>query len=159
MSPIPDNVVDKVLYGNIKKEIHQELKKKNVRWGAYSSSLLVARYKKAGGRYISISISSSSSSSSPEKSKEKKKVVVGENDLKRWFEEVWIDICRSKPPGKIVACGRSSPDYVANKPIGVCRPLHRVSSKTPKTYYELTEEERKRACRKKHENPTKRYLF
>jgi len=80
-SKIPDNVVNKKLYSEIKTDIKKSIKGR--RWGAYDSGKLVRKYKSEGGKYSSRS---------------KKK-------LSRWYKEEWIDAC-SWP--KIKPCGNSS---------------------------------------------------
>lgn len=131
-SPIPENVLDKELYDSIKKEIHRELDKKGTRWGIYASSELVRRYKQKGGRY------------DPRHEKTKRQ------GISRWYQEIWIDICRSDPPQKLVPCGRQE---IQKESYPVCRPYRRVNTKTPITYNELTKEEIQRACRKKRKDP------
>ena len=122
----PDSVVNKALYIRIKSVMDREHKKTGKRWSAYSSGSLVKRYKKAGGKYRGAKPKSSGTS--------------------RWFRERWVDI--SHLP-KIVPCGRSkfSP---SGKTFPYCRPLYRVSAKTPKTVKELTKKEiASRVARKK----------
>lgn len=84
--------------------------------------------------------------------------------LARWYKEKWVNICEKKN-GKYKPCGRPSARRLSqlkqnkyfdknmtlfqrnNYPY--CRPLVRVSKKTPKTVGELTKKERKRRCSKK----------
>lgn len=134
MSPVPDNVLDKQLYQSIKEDIHQKLKLKGTRWGIYDSSELVRRYKEKGGRYDS------------RYGKTKKQGV------SRWYKQVWINICESEPPQKMVPCGRKNP---YSGPYPVCRPYYKISQKTPTTYNELTNDEIKKACKNKNKNPQK----
>jgi len=67
--------------------------------------------------------------------------------LKRWFEEKWINVCKLP---KIVECGRSKADF---KNYPYCRPLKRITNKTPKTAGELSIKEINRRCNKKRKNP------
>jgi len=135
METIPKNVVDKDLYANIKRQIQQDLKKKGSRWGVYASSLLVKIYKKMGGRYTT-------------------KQIGPLKGIERWYKEVWINICQSKPPQKIVKCGRKSNQSSTNYP--VCRPYKRVTSQTPTTYQQMKTENIQKICRDKNKNPSKK---
>jgi len=57
--------------------------------------------------------------------------------LKRWFKEKWTD-------EKGNACGSAK-----NKKTKKCRPSKRVSSKTPKTWKEMSPAEKKKAVAEK----------
>lgn len=57
--------------------------------------------------------------------------------LKRWFKEKWTD-----EKGNV--CGSSK-----NKKTKKCRPSKRVSSKTPKTWKEMSSAEKKKAVAEK----------
>ena len=57
--------------------------------------------------------------------------------LKRWFKEKWTD-----EKGNV--CGS-----VKNKKTKKCRPSKRVSSKTPKTWKEMSSAEKKKAVAEK----------
>ena len=57
--------------------------------------------------------------------------------LKRWFKEKWTD-----EKGNV--CGSST-----NKKTKKCRPSKRVSSKTPKTWKEMSPAEKKKAVAEK----------
>jgi hypothetical protein len=133
----PDNVVDPALYLRIKNKIHDQLKKKNVRWNAYSSGKLVREYKKAfakknrHNRRSPYKPTRSPRGSSP--------------SLSRWYKEEWIDACKYIA-GKHAPCGRA---HSSAKHLTYCRPLHRVSSSTPRTVSELTRAEIKRECKRK----------
>lgn len=137
MSPIPNNVVDKQLYGRIKEQIHQDLKAKNTRWGIYASSRLTKEYKKRGGRYVN-----------DKQYKNEKNELTG---LNRWYKQEWINICESEPPKKIVKCGRQN---IENK-YPVCRPYKRVSEKTPTTWEQMDHNEISRICNQKRRDPLK----
>jgi len=126
-SPIPDNVINKELYSQIKEEIRTSL---TTRWGAYASDRLVKTYLARGGRY----------------SGEKNNAV----GIKKWHKEKWGDICSSTPT-HFVPCGRTNME----KKIPVCRPFVKVDAKTPKTFGQLTSEEIKKACQVKRKNPSK----
>jgi len=131
MSPIPENVVDKRLYGTIKARIHEDLRRKGIRWGVYASGRLVREYKAAGGEFTD--------------SKKKEK------GISRWFMQRWINVCESRPPDKMVECGRN--DATKGR-FPVCRPYIRVSKDTPTTYDEVPKEEIAKACRRKRRDPS-----
>jgi len=128
-----DKVVNKALYDKIKKQMQQEHKRNGKRWGIYSSSQLVARYKKAGGKYRGA------------------KPTKMQPGISRWYKEKWINVCKLP---KIVNCGRSQFDK-SGKTFPYCRPLHRVSQYTPKTAKELSQAEIKKRCQLKKKTPTK----
>lgn len=128
---IPDNVNNKKLYEKIKLKIRSTIKDR--RWGAYDSGRLVKQYKAAGGTY-------SKSNDTYSKS--------NDTELKRWFNEKWIDACQWP---QNVPCGR---DDMTSK-LRYCRPSVRINAKTPKTVQELTETELKRRCREKNMNPSR----
>ena len=123
--------IDKELYNKVKKEAKQKFSS----WpSAYASGWLVQEYKRRGGRYIG--------------KKPSKKIGLG-----RWFDEKWVDVCYWP---KQVSCGRKSADkYASNrKKFPYCRPMVKVTSKTPKTVQELTVSERKKLCSRKRKNPS-----
>lgn len=84
---VPDNVVNKRLYANVKSKIKRSIKGR--RWGAYDSGRLVREYKAAGGKY---------------------KGTKGKTNLSRWYKEKWVDACawpKRKP------CGRKTKESIA----------------------------------------------
>lgn len=84
---VPDNVVNKSLYANVKSKIKRSIKGR--RWGAYDSGRLVREYKAAGGKY---------------------KGTKGKTNLSRWYKEKWVDACawpKSEP------CGRKTKESIA----------------------------------------------
>ena len=108
---------DKKLYNYVKSLANKKFKSPT---GVYRSSWIVKKYKSLGGKYKS-NIKSSSG-------------------LKRWYKEKWIDLNRPiKKNGKIIgyhSCGRISIKTKSKYPL--CRPSKRISSKTPKTYHEIS---------------------
>jgi len=85
-SKVPDNVVNKSLYANVKSKIKRSIKGR--RWGAYDSGRLVREYKAAGGKY---------------------KGSKGKTNLSRWYKEKWVDACawpKRKP------CGRKTKESI-----------------------------------------------
>ena len=61
-------------------------------------------------------------------------------NLKRWFQEKWVDVRTGKPCGRKKGEGRGTP---------YCRPSKRVSSKTPKTAGEMSAAEKAKKIREK----------
>jgi hypothetical protein len=123
----PDNVLNKTLYLRIKNKLKNSVKS----WpSAYGSALLVKKYKEAGGKY-------------------KGKKVGKTSGLQRWFAEQWIDVCAYP---KIKKCGRpkgtySSSTYQRDYPY--CRPLKKITGKTPKTVKNISKTKRRALCSKK----------
>ena len=130
MPVVPDNVVNKELYSQIKQRINRQLKSKGRRWSLYASAQLVREYKKQGGKY---------------------RGKYRGNGITRWFKEDWINVC--KLPKK-EQCGRSTvpQNYKQmKKSFPYCRPLNKVSKFTPKTVSQYTSTQLKRMCRKKQQ--------
>ena len=61
-------------------------------------------------------------------------------NLKRWFQEKWVDVRTGKACGRKKGEGRGTP---------YCRPSKRVSSKTPKTSGEMSSAEKAKKIREK----------
>ena len=109
-SPKPTNLK---LYNNVKSLANKKFKSPS---GVYRSAWIVKEYKKRGGLY---------------KSPKSKKM----SGLNRWFKENWIDLNRPKGKTTYEKCGRrrsSSGKYP------LCRPSKRITSKSPRTYKELS---------------------
>lgn len=106
MKKVPDNVINPVLY----RKAYNEITKKYGTTSAYRSMAIVKRYKEMGGKY-----------------RGKKKQSEGTT---RWLKENWIQVIPFVTLGKIVPCGASDRRKHA------CRPLKRVSKKTPLTISE-----------------------
>ena len=126
--PIPDN---KKLYEKVK----SDAKKKFKVWpSAYASGWLVKEYKRRGGTY----------------SGRKKK----DEGLTRWFSEKWINVCKLP---KVVNCGRPKIS-ISNwkKKYPYCRPMYKISPKTPKTAKQLSAKEIEKRCIKKSKSPLKK---
>ena len=75
--------------------------------------------------------------------------------MKRWYKEKWVDLKRPKKNGSFEPCGRKSVNIKSKYPL--CRPSHRISKKTPRTYKELSKESIKKA--KKNKKSSKRISF
>lgn len=86
-SKIPDNVVNKKMYSNVKAKIKRSIKGR--RWGAYDSGRLVREYKAKGGKYTGSK---------------------GKTNLSRWYKEKWVDAC-AWPKRK--SCGRKTGKSIA----------------------------------------------
>jgi hypothetical protein len=125
-------------------KVISDAKKKFKVWpSAYASGWVVHEYKRRGGTY-------------QQESPLKKSPSRRSSSLKRWFDEVWINVCYWP---KIVPCGRSGLSMDSyEKQYPYCRPLNRITSQTPKTARELSRNELKRRCRKKRRSPHKRVL-
>jgi hypothetical protein len=97
------------LYASVK----EVAKRKFKRWpSAYGSAWLTKRYLEEGGTFL-----------------EKKDETRG---VSRWMEERWIQVVPYLTNGKIVRCGERKDAAKA------CRPLVRVTDRTPITIDELT---------------------
>lgn len=103
--------------------------------GIYKSSWIVREYKKRGGKYSG------------------KKPSYKSPGLKRWYKEKWVDLNRpiKNSKGKIVgykSCGRKSVKGSKDK-YPLCRPLKKITSKTPKTVKSLSKRSILKAKKKK----------
>lgn len=110
--------VNKQLYEKVKKLANKKFSSKT---GIYKSSWIVKKYKELGGKY-----------------KGKKPSKTG---LSRWYLEDWVDLNRKKN-GKYEKCGRKS-SKKGKYPI--CRPSKRITSKTPRTFKEISKKSLKKA--------------
>ena len=130
--PVPKN---KKLYNHVKKLANKKFKSPS---GIYRSSWIVREYKKRGGKYIGF------------KNKN--------TGLKRWFREKWVDLRRpirnSKNKIKYRKCGRNK---IKGK-YPLCRPSKRITSKTPKTYKELSKKTIKYAKKMKKDYKSIKFL-
>lgn len=125
------NTRDPVLWEKIK----QEAKKKFTAFpSAYASFWMVNQYKKRGGKY--------------------KGTKNKDNELTRWKQEKWVNICKKLKNGKYAPCGRSKAD--GNSKYPACRPSIRINQNTPKTVYEMTPQEIARKCKAKQRNPSRK---
>lgn len=127
MSPEP---ADKKLYSYVKRLADAKFASKT---GIYKSSWIVQEYKRRKGTYIGRKPSSKSPG------------------LRRWYREDWVDLNRPiRKNGKVVGyepCGRTPSQSKQKYPL--CRPTHRVSIKTPRTYSEIDQKSIVKAKRKK----------
>lgn len=123
--------INKSLYERVKKMADKKFLSKT---GIYKSSWIVKEYKRLGGKYSG------------------KKPGVKSPGLKRWYKEKWIDLNRPirNSKGKIVgyrSCGRQNLKSKSKYPL--CRPSRRVSSKTPRTYKQISRKSILKAKREK----------
>ncbi len=132
---------DPILYLNIKEEAKQRFRS----WpSAYASGWLIKTYKDRFRETYG----------SQKKPFLSKKSFQGR--LTRWYREIWINVCELP---KIVPCGRhpnESKKYWKDFPY--CRPLYRITNKTPKTAMELSSKEIRERCKLKKKKPQKRLL-
>ena len=120
-----------------------EAKRKFKVWpSAYASGWVVKEYKRRGGGYRK----------SRRMGRKSKRVSRRRNGLSRWFSEKWVDVCKLP---KIVSCGRRRSNNVVRK-YPYCRPLYRVSSKSPRVAGSLSRREIRRRCRSKRREPKRR---
>lgn len=106
---VPDNIINKTLYRNVKKASDKIFE----RHGLYKSAWIQKEYKKRGGKYRD---------KKPSRS-------IG---LRRWIDkEQWIEVGPYLERDEKVPCGSS------NRKGKACRPLIRATEKTPITLSEL----------------------
>lgn len=133
------------LYNRVKSEVKRKVK---VWPSAYASGQVVNRYKQLGGRYkYSIINTKNTKNTNNTKNTKKRISSYGQTNvnsgLTRWFKEQWVNVCAPKKNGKYQTCARTGRKYP------YCRPLVRVTSKTPRTVSELTRNTIKRRCLRK----------
>jgi hypothetical protein len=126
--------LDKTLYEIVKREANKKFKSPS---GVYRSSWIVREYKKRGGKYKGVKKSS--------------------EGLSRWFREKWVDLnspIRSKSNGrnrsKVIgyrSCGRSRQSSHGKYPL--CRPTHKITYQTPKTWKSISKRSISKAKRYK----------
>lgn len=125
MNPIPTN---KSLYAYVKRLAHDKFQSKS---GVYRSSWIVREYKKRGGLYHG----------TPSKN----------SGTLRWYKEKWVDLNRPilNSKGTITgykSCGRAN---THQKGYPLCRPTTKITSRTPKTYKEISKNNIQKAKRAK----------
>lgn len=131
---MPSTPTNKKLYN----QVVADAKKRFKVWpSAYASGWVVHRYKTLGGTYKTTTTKKNDTPIQP---------------LDRWFKQEWIDVCKLPD---IVPCGRKK---AHKKDYPYCRPLKRITKKTPRTVNELTPTDIKERCEKKRKNPNKRVL-
>lgn len=114
--------LNKSLYKYVKRLADKKFLSKT---GVYKSSWIVREYKKRGGKYRG------------------KKPSYKSSGLKRWYKEKWVDLNRpiKNSKGKVIgykSCGRKSANSKSKGKYPLCRPLKRVTSKTPKVVRSLS---------------------
>lgn len=138
--PVPKN---KLLYAKVKKMANKKFVTPS---SIYRSSWIVKKYKSLGGKYTS-------------------KIKPKKTGLVRWFKEKWVDLKRpivskvksSKTKAKkYMPCGRPSAKMTKLK-YPLCRPSIRITTKTPRTYREISKKSLDKA--KTQKKSKKRILF
>lgn len=124
--------LNKSLYKYVKRLADKKFLSKT---GIYKSSWIVREYKKRGGKYSG------------------KKPSYKSPGLKRWYKERWVDLNRpiKNSKGKIVgykSCGRTNVKGSKDK-YPLCRPLKKITSKTPKIVKSLSKKSILKAKKKK----------
>lgn len=124
--------VNKSLYKYVKRLADKKFLSKT---GIYKSSWIVREYKKRGGKYNG------------------KKPSYKSPGLKRWYKERWVDLNRpiKNSKGKVIgykSCGRKSVKSSKGK-YPLCRPLKKITSKTPKIVKSLSKKSILKAKKKK----------
>lgn len=126
--------INKKLYEKVKREAQEKFARYP---SAYASGWIVKTYKSRGGKY----------KGSPSPS----------SNLTRWYSEKWIDVCQLP---KIVPCGRRKRSKSkSNNNYPYCRPLRKVTSKTPRTVNEIPKKELRRRCSIKQKAKKKTVIF
>ncbi|AGE59833.1 hypothetical protein ATCVTN60342_630R [Acanthocystis turfacea Chlorella virus TN603.4.2] len=109
---------DPKTYARVKAQVKAQVE----RWpSAYASGMVVQKYKAA---MAARGVRPYKSSSPPKK----------KTDLKRWYDEKWVDIKTGKPCGSV----RTKSYYPT------CRPKKRITSETPRSLGELSEKQKKK---------------
>ena len=164
---------DEKLYSSIKKKVKAKFQKTS-RWpSAYGSGFLVKEYKKAfkekyGNKSpYKIEKNTNKKSKSTKKLRKSRKSTKksrksvkksNKNNLTRWFNEKWVNVCKKKS-GKYVPCGRKKSSM---KKYPYCRPLHRINSGTPMTVGEIKKKygskKLKEMCKRKNSKRDKKSM-
>ena len=154
---------DEKLYNSIKKKVKAKFQKTS-RWpSAYGSGFLVKEYKKAfkekyGNKSPYKTQKKSNKKSKKTRKSTKKSRKTNKNNLTRWFNEKWVNVCKKKS-GKYVPCGRKKSSM---KKYPYCRPLHRINSGTPMTVGEIKKKygskKLKEMCKRKNSKRDKKSM-
>ena len=161
---------DEKLYNSIKKKVKAKFQKTS-RWpSAYGSGFLVKEYKKAFKEKYGNKSPYKIEKNTNKKSKKSKKInkstkksrksvkKSNKNNLTRWFNEKWVNVCKKKS-GKYVPCGRKKSSM---KKYPYCRPLHRINSGTPMTVGEIKKKygskKLKEMCKRKNSKRDKKSM-
>jgi hypothetical protein len=79
----------------------------------------------------------------------------GQNDLKRWFKEKWVNVCKKgKGAGGYAPCGRKSN---STEKYPYCRPYVKFNSTNVKTVKQLSKKDIQSMCKTK-KGPKRVYL-
>lgn len=147
---------DEKLYNSIKKKVKAKFQKTS-RWpSAYGSGFLVKEYKKAFKEKYGNKSPYKTQKKSRKSTKKSRKS--NKNNLTRWFNEKWVNVCKKKS-GKYVPCGRKKGSM---KKYPYCRPLHRINSGTPMTVGEIKKKygskKLKEMCKRKNSKRDKKSM-
>ena len=119
-----DIPVNTRLYSKVK----DDAKKKFKRWPSlYGSAWLSKEYTRRGGKWRSNNSKSKKISKRPTR----KSPTQATSGVNRWFREQWIQVIPYLTKGQKIACGSKKDAAKA------CRPLKRITDKTPITIPEL----------------------
>ena len=127
----------------------------------YAVQVCLGRVKDASGRRaVDSTYAKQYSAKRSQRSRSRSRVKGGASNLRRWFEEEWIDVCRSKfdSKGRVthkVSCGRSKAKGKKSE-YPYCRPLRKRSRDTPRTAGSLSRSKRAQMCARKHRSPERR---
>jgi hypothetical protein len=164
-SPKRSVPTDKKLYAEIKRKVKRSVKT----WpSAYASGQLVQQYKRAGGRYRMgdkkfYKPGSENALFLTPGIRQCLSIIYGpaitiersrfgnRSGLTRWFKEKWVNVCAPKKKGKYVPCARAGA-----KKYPYCRPLIRVTRKTPRTVKEIPKSRLKKLCKMKSKKRSER---
>ena len=150
---------DQKLYEKIKRKVKKKFIETS-RWpSAYGSGFLVKEYKKEFKKlYGNKSPYRQGSNTKKSKKSKKSKKNSRNSNLSRWFKEKWVNVCKKKN-NKYVPCGRKKSN-IKNYPY--CRPLVKVSRKTPQTVDEIKKKygskKLKDMCKKKNSKKNKKSM-
>ena len=153
---------DEKLYNSIKKKVKAKFQKTS-RWpSAYGSGFLVKEYKKSFkqkyGNKNPYKSRKKTNNKSRKKTNNKSRKKSNNNNLTRWFNEKWVNVCKKKS-GKYVPCGRKKGSM---KKYPYCRPLHRINSGTPMTVGEIKKKygskKLKEMCKRKNSKSNKKSM-
>lgn len=80
--------------------------------------------------------------------KNERKQISEKNDLKRWFDEEWVNVCEKDKNNKYKPCGKKDSTLFA-KTYPYCRPLYKLKGTAVVTANELSDKDIADMCKKK----------
>jgi hypothetical protein len=84
---------------------------------------------------------------------QKKRKPHNSNELKRWFDETWVNVCEKGPIGGYKECGTGEGIDNPNK-YPYCRPLYKLPNTPVKSVNELSSKKLKEMCKLKRDTLT-----